>query len=449
MGLFDFFKKQNSSSPVATNSSDNMSSTTGAAQPRTTELAVACEAGDFDRAIQLLRDGANPNEVSSDGRTPLFYCKEVALVSLLIHFGADVNATDLEGNTPLMEILKGENVNSNGERAVIVLIESGADVGVRNKQGLSARDIAASRKAAPSEFEQYMLDSGVDVEIESHDEMYAALEQGLSVVANKKRAFDGKLQQQGMKRAAWREEMNPLADGDFNTVTMNCFLACTLNDIEVLKAHEETVREYINMRMKVGDMQQRSMLMSACVDSSAEIVEYLLSLGADVNQVDDSGQAPLRYAAVSWIDIERKIRLLLDAGADVNHRGNDGSAALSDAAFYQNDTAAKVLLANGADVNNRDSQGYTAISWTCGKGAPEGDIVELLLRYGADVRDLYAMNCVLQYSDYYTAYGRTLSREVTLRPQDLTERHLYEHSLIPARLTNSGRARLEAQGFSF
>lgn len=449
MGLFDFLKKQNDSSSVVTNRSGNIIGAANTTQSRTTELAAACEAGNFDRAIQLLRDGVNPNEALSDGRTPLFYCREVALVSLLIHFGADVNAIDREGNTPLMEILKGENMDSNGERAVIVLIESGADVEARNQQGLSARDIAASRKAVPSEFEEYMLDCGANVEIESHDEMYAALEQGLSVVANKKRAFDGKLQQQRMKRAAWRKEMNPLADSNFNTVTINCFLACTLNDIDVLKAHEETVREYINMRMKVGDMQKRSMLMSACVDSSAEIVEYLLSLGADVNQVDDSGQAPLRYAAVSWIDIERKIQLLLDAGADINHRSNDGSAALSDAAHYQNDMAAKILLANGADVNNRDSKGYTAISWTCSRGAPEADIVELLLRYGADIRDLYAMNCVLRYSDYYTAYGRTLSREVMLRPQDLTERHLYEHSLIPAMLMNSSRARLEAQGFSF
>lgn len=449
MGFFDLIAKNKTDSDNLKFVSDTTNNAAYQPKSNPTPLAEACEVGDFNKAIKLLKEGANPNEASSDGRPPLFHCSEVALVSLLVHFGANVNVTDKEGNTPLMEILKGENLNSNGERAVIVLIESGTNIEIRNSDGLSARDIAASRKAGLSEFDQYMRNQGFDVEAESHDEMYAAFERGLSIVSKKKRLLAGKVQQQRMKRESWHAEMNPFATGDSNALVVNCFLACTLNDIAVLRAHEDTVKSCISMRMKMGDVQERSMLMSACLDASAEVVSYLLSLGADANQVDDSGQAPLRYAAISWIDAEKKIKLLLDAGADVHHKSNDGSEALSDAAYYQNVTTARMLLANGADVNNRDSQGYTAISWTCGQGTPEAGIVELLLRYGADVNDFYDMNCVLRNTEYYTSHGNTLSRETILRAQDITERHLYEHSLIPVRLTSSGRAQLEAQGFSF
>ena len=139
----------------------------------------------------------------------------------------------------------------------------------------------------------------------------------------------------------------------------------------------------------------------------------------------------------------------MNAGANINHRSNDGSAALSDAAYEQNVAAAKALLAHGADVNNRDSQGYTAISWTCGRGVPESEIVELLLRNGADVRDLYAMNCVLQYVDYDGYGGHGIPREIFLQPHDLRERHLYEHSLVPMRLSEHGRQQLLSQGFVF
>lgn len=141
--------------------------------------------------------------------------------------------------------------------------------------------------------------------------------------------------------------------------------------------------------------------------------------------------------------------MLLAAGADINHKCNDGSAALSDAAYRQNVEAAKSLIENGADVSNRDSQGYTALSWACGRGVPESDIVELLLRHGADVNDLYRMDCVLQYLDYDNCYAGGMPREIMLRPQDLQERYLYEHAIIPVMLTASGKQKYQSQGFFF
>lgn len=412
-----------------------------------TSLIQACKNGDFDAAMRLLKQGADPNAASSDGRTPLFYCSEVALISLLIHYGANVNAADNEGNTPLMAVLKGENFHSNGERAIMVLIESGADTDARNAEGLSACDIAASRKAAPTEFDQFMMSEGMDVELGGDEDMNAALAQGMRNAAEKKRAFDEKLSQQRARRDEWHREMNPFGDGDWQNVIMNCFVASTLSDIDVLKAHEDTVRSNITVRMRLGNMQEQTMLMAACVDASAEVVEYLLSLGADANQVDDTGQAPLRYAAVSWIDTEKKIELLLNAGADINHLSDDGSAALSDAAFHRNVAATRKLLAHGANVNNRDTQGYTALSWACGQGAPDADIVELLLRYGANVEDLYDMDCALQYLDYANGSGWQKYRAVWLRPNELKERYLYEHALLPAMMTQNGKEKFQSQGY--
>lgn len=450
MGLRDFF------SGLKTRPNDDEKNAPVAAAPaestqaaKLTPLTEACREGDFETAMALLKGGADPNEASYDGRTPLFHCNEVALVSLLVHFGADVNAKDKDGNTPLMEILGGENVKSNGERAVIVLIESGADVEAKNSDGLSARDIAASRKASLSEFDQYMLDQGFDVETDSHDEMYAALEQGLRVIGNRERAFEAKASQQRARRESWRAEMNPIADNSPRNVVTNCFLACNMNDIDVLRVHEDEVRSHITTTIGGGNMNVQTMLMMACVDASAEVVEYLIELGSDVNQLDDTGQAPLRYAAVSWIDAEKKIELLLDAGADISHRSYDGSTALSDAAYRQNVPAARALIAHGADVGNRDSQGFSALSWTCGQGVPGADIVELLLRCGADVNDLYERGCALQYIDYCDNYAYQQPREAVLRPQDLKERYLYEHALIPILPTQSGRERLRAQGFGY
>lgn len=393
------------------------------------DLVKACTDGDFYRALALLKAGADPTENTPDGLHPLFYCKEVDLVCLLEQFGADVNAIDNEGNTVIVNFLTEPNINSNGERAIVFLIEAGLDVDRKNADGMSARDIANS-------IQDY--------------ELRAAFDQGLGIVEKREQAFKGKMEEQKRNRNEWYEEINPLQQGDSWEIEIaNCFNACALSDLDVLKAKEDFVRDNLTVTMGGEGTNMRNMLMMACSDASVEVVEYLLSIGADPNQTDNTGQNSLRYAAISWRDSAEKINLLVGAGAEVNHRSNDGSAALSDAAYEHNASATKALLANGADVNNRDSQGYTALSWSCGKGAPDADVVELLLRAGADVADLYNMNCVLQYLDYNTGYMSGMPREVFLSPDELKEKYLYERALLPALISQDFKQRLISQGFSF
>lgn len=314
MGLKDFFSGLKGHSSNDDGASSAPMSADLAPAPRLTPLSAACREGDFETAMSLLKGGADPNEASYDGRTPLFHCGEVALASLLLHFGADVNYADNDGDTPIMKFLRGENFNSNGGRSIIALIEAGADLDARNNEGLNARNIA-KRAASYGDYE-----------------LPAAFEQGIRVVENRKRAFEAKASQQRARRESWHAEMNPIADNSPRNVVTNCFLACNMNDIDVLKAHEDEVRSQITT-IGGGNMNVQTMLMMACVDASAEVVEYLIELGSDVNQLDDTGQAPLRYSAVSWIDAEKKIELLMAAGAGVNHRSYDGSTALSDAAY--------------------------------------------------------------------------------------------------------------------
>lgn len=357
----------------------------------------------------------------------MFYCDEVALACLLIHYGADVNATDDTGNTPIFKFITGDNANANSERAVIALIEAGANVDIENDDGVTPRSL---------------LEEVTDYGIRS------TFEEGLEIVERKKTARREDINRQEQKRIDWRKRDEPTEEKQTRIETIiDCFKACELSDIEVLRAHEGFVKDNISITFTDGSVNNQSMLMMACECASADIVEYLISLGADVNQVDDTGQAPLRYAAVARHDIDEKIDLLIEAGADIDHTSNDGSAALSDAAFHQNVIAAKALIKHGADVNHRDSNGYTALSWTCGRGAPEADIVELLLRSGANVSDLYKMNCVLEHIDYKNTDQFGLPRKLLIKEHELKERYLYEHTLVPTRVTRQGMQKLREQGF--
>jgi ankyrin repeat protein len=94
-----------------------------------------------------------------------------------------------------------------------------------------------------------------------------------------------------------------------------------------------------------------------------EVVETLLGKGADINQLDDQGEAALILAA--YQDDIRTFQTILGRGVDVNLKAADGRTALIGIAagvgwpdlVIDNADAVLALLANGADVNAQDVHG--------------------------------------------------------------------------------------------
>ena len=64
-----------------------------------------------------------------------------------------------------------------------------------------------------------------------------------------------------------------------------------------------------------------------------EIVELLLSKGADVNAKDSKGETALMVAA--FYGRKETVELLLSKGADVNAKDNEGKTALISSARWQ------------------------------------------------------------------------------------------------------------------
>jgi ankyrin repeat protein len=91
---------------------------------------------DRPKAVALLLSaGADPNARDNEGNTPLIDCRLDPDVALeLIKAGANVNARNGSGRTPLMSALKPDVVQ--------VLLEKGADVLARDQRGKTALDLA-------------------------------------------------------------------------------------------------------------------------------------------------------------------------------------------------------------------------------------------------------------------------------------------------------------------
>ena len=106
-------------------------------------LFLAIEKGDKDLLELLLTVGADPNQINSNGITPLIFClnrpchRKIDILKTLIKFNADVNLCSSSGHSPIMYAIR----NSDIEVAKILLANK-ATLNVINSAGETAFSLA-------------------------------------------------------------------------------------------------------------------------------------------------------------------------------------------------------------------------------------------------------------------------------------------------------------------
>lgn len=148
-----------------------------------------------------------------------------------------------------------------------------------------------------------------------------------------------------------------------------------------------------------------------------DIIEYLLSIGANINSIDKEKFTPLGRAIVSenykaaeflmskgantlgdrGIKIEKlnmvlwkactergslqEARMAIDAGADVNTRNSEQSSPLISAASWGHANIVEYLLSQGAEINFIDKNGWSALGEAFRSGKQEA--ADILIKNGA------------------------------------------------------------------
>ena len=119
----------------------------------------------------------------------------------------------------------------------------------------------------------------------------------------------------------------------------------------------------------------------ACFFGHADVAEYLLSTGAEVNVASRNRMRVMPiHSAVAGRHIGI-VKTLLEHGADVNAAQQDGFAPLHGAAQNGQSDMAELLLAYGAEVNAQNAVGQTPLSIATHEGHQE--LADLLRAHGA------------------------------------------------------------------
>lgn len=273
-------------------------------------LHAACSAGAVQTVRMLLQMGADVNDCSMTsyapgvtGNTPLHDAalKSPELLMLLLDAGADINARNAEGDTPLMLVLRYPRrfvlVNAD------ILLARGADVTLLNHQGLGVADLPC------------------------YDENFCAL-----------------LKAKGAQPTPWKHELLPIVQqalNDDNPAALQAALQAGANPNEPLRDGRSLLR----------------MLADQPVSDEApenEVFHLLVQHGA---HMDDA----LFARVCGWGNVAM-MQAMLEGGFRIQPRGAATYEYLRRALHgHRPQAALPLLLLAGADINATDARGYTLL----------------------------------------------------------------------------------------
>ncbi len=284
-----------------------------AAQTQTTPLHQAVLTGDHAAAQRLIRSGADVNAANRYGVTPLLVAAQrgtAELIDLLLKSGANVKTAEAklpEGQTLLMHAARTGQI-----AALKSLIAAGSNPNAREtRTGTTAAIWAATGSRANAI--RVLAEAGADLNVLSKITSYphtqngvllSGLEEGYSYVG-----------QTVLPRGGWSAVMFAAREGA----------------TEAVRALAES-----GANLNLTDPEGTTALIIAVINGHYDVVAALIEKGADPNIADIKGMTPL-YAAVDMHTIGDTFGRPYPAKPVI-----DGSL-----------DAARVLIKGGADVNAR------------------------------------------------------------------------------------------------
>jgi uncharacterized protein len=417
--------------------------------------------------------GADINAVEPDGTTPLHWAvraDDLAKVNKLLAEGADAKAANRYGITPLY--LACQNANP---AMIERLLKAGADPNAVSTEGETALMTVA--RTGVVEAAKVLLDHGakVDAREEWHgqtalmwavDEKHPAMVKELIAHGADVNAVSNINKWERQKTAEPRDKWLPL--GGLTPLLFAARQGCIECEQILLEA---------GARIDTTDPDGISPVLIAIINGHYDAAAFLLNHGANPNLADDTGRTAL-FSAVDFNTmpvsnrpsprvIENQmtsldlIKLLLDKGANVNaqllkqqpyrtklDRGDDtmlttGTTPLLRAAKAADLPAMRLLLAKGADPKLATRAGITPLMAAAGLGSKEEDTTG---RFKTEAEAIEAIQLCLDAGvdiNAASGQGQTALHAAALKGYDHVVQYLADHGANLNAKDRQGKTPLE------
>lgn len=387
----------------------------------------------FDSALQA---GANPQEKDIIGQTALHqvvtFWGDGTVIEKLLAKGADINATNSEGATVLLQALKYAHYSSDRaqlESVVRLLLSKGARVDIADKNQNTPISTAIELKHLP--IIEALLKKGAKLPA---DTLLKTLALGTNlplIDLLRKHATDLDLNlrnssgQTVLHQAAktekllfllrWLTERGVDLQARDQSGSSALAIAASASNIPGMAYLYER-----GLKIDATDNDQQQAIHLSAYTGNYAALKWLIERGADLQAKDRWGRRPLDIVIESHTftyasEEQRKLLAVLVGGNEGDiARGRFQKHPLHTAVWSENLDEVKRLLKDGANVNVKDESGRTplarAMELSTGNLATPKQVafgrklLPLLLEYGADTR-LRLPTTMKTYDEYADQLG--------------------------------------------
>ncbi|KAK0712926.1 ankyrin repeat-containing domain protein [Lasiosphaeria miniovina] len=320
--------------------------------------------GQCEVIVRLVENDARLDQRTPTGLLPIHVAKEPAVVEQLVELGADLEARDYAGATPLMRTPRFRVLGiKDGIQEIDFVLSLGAKIDTRDFRGRTLlHEVVRQHLSLPSKRNQaspllqHLVDLGLDPK--SVDYSGNTLLHELAFIAN-----NGSHEERFKQLV--RLGVDPDAANNFGQ-TMLHVLCSKIPDHNGHRPENRLLSHALPACKEIDAMDHegnRPIHFGATVSES--IVAQLIDAGADVSAATKEGLTPLHVAA--WARESNTVGLLLAAISTGNY--GDPETIINATAFSK----------------SRSGGAITPLYYACLSGRPES--VTLLLEAGAKVKD--------------------------------------------------------------
>ncbi len=312
-------------------------------------------------------------------------------------------------NVSLKEMIKGYNVNTfdssgvnlltyavmTGDLNIVKIVgDNGANPNLKNKTSMGSTPLMMSSEYTDLKIAKYLIEKGADINIQDNNGdpvinwsayygnvPFTKLMLDLGAKTDLKSIHSDCVMQVALKE--WQDSVvdlllkNGVKLEEVEKESVELINAIKTNNVELAKS-------LLNKNNKnARDAASNTLLIIAANKGYAEIVELLLSVGANIDAMNSVGQTALNKAVYSKKNSIAK--LLINHGADVNKVDTFFRLSPLTAAIRSNNLEmGKILLGKGAEINTADGiNNFTPIMWAT--LYQNKNFVSLLLEYNPDL----------------------------------------------------------------